>query len=464
MTADFTADIPAYPSSQVITEARRLLSKGIAYARSHEFERAIALFSHIIHRQLASSATVIKSYYHRGCALCGLKRYGKAIADFTQVIEHNAGPKIAIVEPAPSHNGPIKAAETYIHRGNAHRHLGNHALALADLTQGIERSGGSAQSHSCRGLLWLDMENFDNAIADFNQAIKVHPTFAQGYLWRGFAWLRSNQPVLALPDLDRAIEAIPNCAAAYNHRGVTHFYLNYFEAALADFDQAIRFDSTLAEAYNNRGNLRQLLGDRTAAIVDFDTAVALDASIAEVYFNRAATLPASKTEDIADIAGDYNQTATLPVNSAALYRHRARVRFEQGQLDAAIADYTAAIAIAPTADAHYHRGAAHLALGQAKEALADFNGAIALSPDYGQPYCDRALLRFKANEFQGALEDMEQAIALNASKKKDIYATRCLTHFCLGNPEQALADFEQLIELSLSLLPTPQKTQHQSDL
>lgn len=448
MTADFTADIPVYPSSQVMTEAKKLLNRGIAYARIREFERASTLFTHIIHLQLASSATVIKSYYHRGCSLCGLKRYKKAIADFTQVIEHNTDPKIAIVEPDPIQTGPIKAAETYIHRGNAHRHLGNHALALADLSQGIERSGGSAQSYSCRGLLWLDMENFGNAIADFDRAIKVHPTFAQGYLWRGFAWLRSNQPVLALPDLNRAIEAIPNCAEAYNHRGVTHFYLNSFEAALADFDQAIRLDHTLAEAYNNRGNLRQLMGDRAAAIVDFDTAISLDASIAELYFNRAAILPASTTEEIADIAADYDQTTGLPVTDAALYRHRARVRVEQGHLDAAIADYTAAITITPTAYAHYHRGTAHLALGDAAQALADFDGAIALSPDYGQPYGDRALLRFKENEFEGALEDMESAIALNASDKKDIYATRCLTHFCLGDHTKALADFEELINLS----------------
>lgn len=461
MTADFAADIPAYPSPQIITEAKKLLSRGIEYARIREFERAIALFTRIIHLQLASSATIIKSYYHRGCALCGLKRYRKAIADFTQVIEHNRAPQLAIVEPNPDQTGPIKATETYIHRGNAHRHLGNHALALADLTQGIKQSGGSAQSYSCRGLLWLDMENFGNAIADFDRAIKEQPTFAQGYLWRGFAWLRSNQPVLALPDLDRAIEAIPNCAEAYNHRGVARFYLNYFEAALADFDRAIRIDSTLAEAYNNRGNLRQLMGDRTAAIVDFDTAVSLDASIAELYFNRAATLPTSTAEEVADIVADYTQTAGLPVNNAALYRHRARVRFEQGQTEAAIVDYTAAIVIAPTAYAHYHRGAAHLAVGNEEQALVDFDGAITLSPDYGQPYCDRALLRFKANNFQGALDDMARAIALNVSETKNLCTTRCLTHFCLGDREQALADFERLIELNLNRLPKPQRTLRQ---
>ncbi|MEM9090727.1 MAG: tetratricopeptide repeat protein, partial [Cyanobacteria bacterium P01_F01_bin.53] len=409
---------------------------------------------------------VAKSYYHRGCARCSLKQYAQAIADFTQVIRHNAkagqtaqeGDASLSDEQTDSRtDGQVldsfKRIETYIHRGNAHRHLGNHAEALADLTQGVERSGGSAQSYGCRGLLRLDMEDFAGAIADFDRTLAMHPTFAQGYLWRGFAWLRSEQPSLAMTDLTRAIEAIPSCAEAYNHRGVAYFYLNEFQAALADFDRAIRLDWQFIEAYNNRGNLRYLVGDRAAAAVDFDTAISLATSLgqsasAELHFNRAAALCA--TQEVADIAADYDHTVGLSGNTAAFYRHRAKIRAEQGHLSAAISDYTAAIEISPNAFAHYHRGRALASLGDWDEALADFDGAIALSPDYALPYCDRAQLRFKLNDLEGALADANQALVLKAPHRKEIFTNRCLTQFALGQPQKAMEDFNKLMDLALA--------------
>ncbi|MEL7351379.1 MAG: tetratricopeptide repeat protein [Cyanobacteria bacterium P01_A01_bin.116] len=451
MTADIPADACAYQSPQMMSEAKRLLSRGVDHARDRQFERAIALFTQVIHLRLNTSITVVKSYYHRGCALCSLKRYAQAVSDFTQVIQYNDqytdgpanDPRQSLTTPQP-----IKPVDTYIHRGSAHRHLGNHQQAFADLTRGIQLSNGSAQSYGARGLLRLDMEEFANAIADFDQALSVHPTFAQGYLWRGFAWVRSAQYDRAQADLTHAIAAIPNCASAYNHRGVAHFYLNLFTDALVDFDRAIQCDSQFAEAYNNRGTLRQLLGDRAAAVVDFDTAIALNRDSAEPYLNRAATLSLNAAADNADAAADYDKVVDLSWQDAVFYRHRARVRASQARFDEAIADYTAAIELTPTAYAHYHRGLAYLAIDCQNLALADFDCAIALSPDYGAVYCERAQLRFNANDLSGALSDMDKALTLNPppsqTRLRHLYATQCLVYFCLGAAQKGLAAFEQL--------------------
>ncbi|MGB7084488.1 MAG: tetratricopeptide repeat protein, partial [Phormidesmis sp.] len=179
----------------------------------------------------------------------------------------------------------------------------------------------------------------------------------------------------------------------------------------------------------------------------------------ELHFNRSAALRTESTEnshhinvrDIADMAADYDQTAGLAFEDAAFYRHRAQVRFHQGHFAAAIADYSAAITLTPSAYAYYHRGMAHLALGHTDSAQADFDGAIALSPDYGAPYGDRALLRFQADDLAGAIADSDQAIILSTSPSETyhqaIYTTRCLSYFCLGDHTKALQDFEQLIAL-----------------
>lgn len=476
MTADLTDGATATHTPQLMAGTQRLLSRGIAYAQSQDFDPAIACFTRSIHLittaldttaltqpsqsqisltaidHISTELNLVQSYYHRGCARCRIEHYSDAIADFTYLLQ-----------PAVAANAWVqtKHAEIYIHRGNAHRLLGNYLQSLNDLNQGIEKSAGSAQGYSCRGLLQLDRGEFERAIADFDQALSLHPTFSQGYLWRGFASLRCGQPDHALSYLTRAIEAIPNCAEAYNHRGVAHFQLHDLASAQADFEQAIRLKPGFAEAYSNRGNLRQHLGDMGGAIADYNRAIALDSTLAELYFNRATTAQLHDLANLKNVNTDYDQTAGLPINSAAFYRHRAQARAQQGKWKAAISDYSTAIAIIPTAYAHYHRGLAYLKTGNSDQALIDLDCALALSPDYGTVYCDRTQLRFRQQNIEGALEDAVQAISLSAEQStvqsteqttaqkvnplKQAYAIACLANFCLGNPTAALKNFQQLI-------------------
>ncbi len=455
MTANIAATNAESDVPQVSCEAQRLLVTGINCAHQQDFKRAIILFTQAL--QLSSQfpsqqpSIFIKSYYHRGCALCRQGQYVQAIADFTQIISLAILlSKTASTQAAALQLGAIKPADVYIHRGNAYRHLGHYHLALSDLNQGIERSGGSAQSYGCRGLLRLDRGEFKEAIADFNQALAIHPTFAQSYLWRGFAGLRSGDFEQALADLTHAIEAIPTCAEAYNHRGVAYFYLNYYAESLADFDRAIRIDPKFAEAYNNRGNLHRLLGASTRATADYDRAIALAPQLAELYLNRAATADITTAQGLADSAADYAVTADLSIHNAAFYRHRADVRAGQGDFEAAIADYTAALAQVPTAYAYYQRGRAYQSIGN-PQAIADFDQAIALSPDYAAAYRDRAHLQFRTYQNREALADANRALSLTThadqTSLQQLYVTRALTHFCLQAPTKALADFEQLIAL-----------------
>lgn len=474
MTADLSAstaanraaDIRLTPLSPAVAEAKDFLAKGIGLAKKQAFEPAIAHFTTAIkaaftllqnlptpnplalseqptsHAEIAAiEITLTQSFYHRGCALCRVNKYDRAIADFTHLI-HQPPTSSAI----PADWLITKLTEIYIHRGNAYRRLGEYVHALSDLNQGVSRSGGTAQSYSARGLLRLDMDEFAGAIADFTQALALHPTFAQGYLWRGFAYLRSDRPDLAITDLTHAIAAIPTCAEAYNHRGVAHVRQHHLIAARQDFDQAIRLQSDFAEAYSNRGNVLLLLGEPARAAVDYDQAIALAPHLAELYFNRtAATHSGDGYPDKTQASIDYDTTDLLPVSSAAFYRHRAQVRAHEGKLSAAIADYTQAIALTPTAHAFYQRGLLSQALGQSEQALADLDQAIERSPDYGKAYCDRAQLRFQLNDFTGALADIEQALIRLSHPPKSAYVTCCLSHFSLGDHSRAIEAFEQLI-------------------
>lgn len=424
MTAEPTADTSISPIPQTTGDvptarvAKVLLERGITCARQRDTKQAIALFNQVLRLRVQDPVFALKSLYHRGCALSGAGKYEAAIADFTKVIEFSAAtdPKVAI--PA------AKLTELYIHRGNAYRHLGKYPQAALDLDEGVERSGGSAQSYGCRGLLRLDRGNFSGAIADFTQALVVHPTFSQCYLWRGFAKLGSADYALAVVDLTRAVEIIPSCAEAYNHRGIAHVYLSQFALALTDFNQAVQLNAQFAEAYCNRGNLRQLTGDRIGAKADHNRAAALNLSVKK-----------------------------HPEPSAAFYRDCAYAHFRAGRFSAAITDYTSAIALSPSAHAYYHRGKACLTLGALTQAQLDFNAALALSPDYGAVYSDRANLHLKLHDTPAALADTDQAIANLSADRSDssqliaLYTTRCLAHFYAAKPALALQDFDALVDL-----------------
>jgi tetratricopeptide (TPR) repeat protein len=88
----------------------------------------------------------------------------------------------------------------------------------------------------------------------------------------------------------------------------------------------------------------------------------------------------------AEAAGDAGAQA------AALYE-RGNLRFDRGELEEAIADYSAALALDPTLSRAFHnRGLARATLGDAVAALADYDEAVRLDPAYLRAHQNRLRL------------------------------------------------------------------------
>ncbi|MEO0648623.1 MAG: tetratricopeptide repeat protein, partial [Cyanobacteria bacterium J06650_10] len=153
---------------------------------------------------------------------------------------------------------------------------------------------------------------------------------------------------------------------------------------------------------------------------------------------------------------------SLTSNEASFYRHRAAVMTRARRFEEAIADYTTALELSPTAHAFYQRGKLYCQNSEFEKALTDFDASIELSPEYGMVYCDRAQLRFKAHDLTGALSDSQKTTDLLSNPPKETYITRCLIHFSLGNKQQALQDFEQLIQQIKSSFQSSSQTSNDS--
>src|SRR4051812_46427930 len=82
------------------------------------------------------------------------------------------------------------------------------------------------------------------------------------------------------------------------------------------------------------------------------------------------------------------------------YYQRGLVRYEKGDVEGAIADYSKAIEMYPKyASAYNSRAAARKTKGDIDGAIADYNKAIELSPEIALPYYYRGFIFLEKQDF-----------------------------------------------------------------
>ncbi len=89
-------------------------------------------------------------------------------------------------------------------------------------------------------------------------------------------------------------------------------------------------------------------------------------------------------------------------------------RYEKGENDRAISDFTKAIKMNPRYGmAHYYRAMAYLHEQQYDQAIADYTKAIEIDPQrFAVAYPERALIYFVKKEYDKAWEDVHKAESL----------------------------------------------------
>lgn len=153
-----------------------------------------------------------------------------------------------------------------------------------------------------------------------------------------------------------------------------------------------------------------------------------------------------------------------PTRRVAAYVNRGVAHAARGDLDLAIADYDAAVALNPDlAEAFFDRGNAYrLRYQHARSmagdnadndgpsdqhrAIADYSRALELRPDLAAAYVNRAIVWYEQGEFERAIVDCDKAIRL-APTLAEAWNNRSLAWYRSGHYEKAKADFDQTIKL-----------------
>jgi tetratricopeptide (TPR) repeat protein len=139
--------------------------------------------------------------------------------------------------------------------------------------------------------------------------------------------------------------------------------------------------------------------------------------------------------------------------------------YEQGDLDSALVHLNRAINLNPSsAEAYANRGGIYNTKKNLDLALMDLNEAIRLKPDFAPAYANRGLVYYNRKDYERARADWEQTLRLDPQfpdirkklenlrrfsqdRKLAELMKRGVDAASKGDPDQALADFNEAVRL-----------------
>lgn len=132
--------------------------------------------------------------------------------------------------------------------------------------------------------------------------------------------------------------------------------------------------------------------------------------------------------------------------TAEEFARRGNARLTAGKADAALADFTEAVRLAPGKASYYgDRSRAHEANGDARLAAADIDKALALDPGNGELLIVRAVERLHGKDKVGALADTEAAEkVVPRTSLQALSVANLFQH--LGLPARAIPLFDAVID------------------
>ncbi|MHB1561081.1 MAG: tetratricopeptide repeat protein [Isosphaeraceae bacterium] len=243
---------------------------------------------------------------------------------------------------------------------------------------------------------------------------------------------------------DARVAASPGDPDLLTLRAMIRLDLGQPARAIRDCDAAIRQDPNRAWAYYFRGLARLGRGDAGKALADIDRAIQLDGSLERPHWARGRVL--LHKNDPKGAVGSFGKAIELEPKFAAAYRDRAAAWMLGDQPDRAAADIDRALHLDPKDPMAYCiRGRIRAIRDAWSEALGDFKNALALNPYLARAYLDRGNGRLRRKEYAEALRDIEQAVHLDPELLFEFSSSH--SEHGKGHPEQAVADFTELIRL-----------------
>jgi lipoprotein NlpI len=151
--------------------------------------------------------------------------------------------------------------------------------------------------------------------------------------------------------------------------------------------------------------------------------------------------------DLDGAVADYSRAIEIDPKYAMAYFNRGVVKGIKDDLDGAVADYSRAIEIDPKyEDAYINRGVAKGKKGDLDGEIADYNRAIEIDPEYAVAYLNRGLAKRTKGDLDGAVADYSRAIEIEPEYAV-AYSNRGNAKSEKGDSDGAVSDYSRAIEI-----------------
>jgi serine/threonine-protein kinase len=332
----------------------------------------------------------------------------------------------------------------------------------------------SAMSAYWRGRALMDKpgpDPIDPALAAFQESVALDPSFALGYAGLGNAGWRkythTRDPAWAKKAVnwaERARKLDPDqpevrlaLATVYNGVGQT-------DDALREASSALELQPASYEAHRLLGEIRSSRGETDQAIAEFAAAIRIRPDYAAGY--RSLGVEQMHGGRYSDAAAAFEKMAELQPESPFPHQLLGNAHLYAGDLDAAVDDYSAAVARGGSFATYSSLGFVHYLKGRFDEAVRSYQQAIDRRPNsatthwnLGDAYRRLGKDKEARAAYADALKLFDADLQVNPTDANAI-ATRATCLARLGRTREALRDAARAARLA----PGDQDVQYQHAL
>jgi len=290
--------------------------------------------------------------------------------------------------------------------------------------------------------------DLDKAMVHVDKVIELSPESVKGHVLQGSVLLEQNEHEQALASFERAL-AIHN-DSTYARGGLVEYYLaiNDLDMALATIDEIITFTPESSHPRVWKAKIYLSKGDLDNAWITVNQLLDNDPENPYALLTRAdinfqvgnsqqAMIDLSRTLDI------------YPLFAEALLE-RAAIYYFQGDLDSAKQYAIQTLEVDRTMGlAHGLLSDIAFAENDLEESLTQTDLMIEEMPDFSFGYFDQGLVNSSLGRFDEALVSYSTGLEVETEDNDMIGLLtyhRALINFTLGDKEQALADFQSVLE------------------
>lgn len=330
---------------------------------------------------------------------------------------------------------PEETVQVLTWRGHACALMGDQAQAEADLSKAIALKPGDPELYLKRGLYRAGQNRLEGALADLDQAARLAPDNPLVALSRANVLRDMGRYDDALAAYDQALALAPNLTPAILGRSTVYQALGRQKEALADLDTLAVREPACAPCYFRRGEIMVAMGLPEAAGRDFDRAIGLDPRLAQAWLARGSLRLSRK--DWQGARADLDQAIRQAPGLGEAYELRAQANRELNNDDQARADAARAVSLGRPA---------RPAVPVVPQAATTRESSLSDGRDPARAGQELALGRNLAaqGEWARAAAALSRAVELDP-ERLEIYAERARVQVNLGRPEQALADYDQML-------------------